>query len=67
MTKPKKFMTQAQFKAYVINDLLEVEALSTATVESTNTDPVSDCEIEKDKITIHRDYKRARALKKRND
>lgn len=67
MTKPKKFMTQAQLKAYLINELLEAEAESTATVEATNTDPVLEYEIEKDKITIHRDYKRARALKKRRD
>ena len=63
IVKPKKFMTPAQFKAYVINDLLETESRSTSTVTSTNNDPVSDYEIEKDKITIHRDYKRSRKKK----
>jgi GLPGLI family protein len=65
--RPKKFMTFIQFKSYVINDLLETEALSDASGTVTNDDPPSEYEIEKDKITIHRDYKRARALKKNRD
>jgi GLPGLI family protein len=63
IAKPKKFMTPPQFKNYVINDLLEKESLSTATMTITNDDPVTDYEIEKDKITIHRDYKKSRKKK----
>ena len=64
---PKKSMNVEQFKSYVINELLVAESKSTPEVTSTNNDPVSDYEIEKDKITIHRDYKEERALKKRTD
>ncbi len=60
IVKPKKFMTPSQFKSYVINSLLETESMSTANAKVTNDDPVSDYDIEKDKITIHRDYKKSR-------
>ena len=58
--KPKngQEITWAAFRTFVINQLLQVEALSTDEYQITNYDPVADWEIEKNKFTIISDYRK---------
>jgi GLPGLI family protein len=62
LEKPKsgKEITDEEFRTFVINDLLSVEALSTDQVKVTNGDPIPDYEIEKNKYFYITEYKRQR-------
>lgn len=57
-------MTWEKFERQIINDLLRVESLSTADYTITHTNPPPNWHIEKDLITIIREYKQQRERKK---
>jgi GLPGLI family protein len=62
LERPKvgKEISEEEFRAFVIADLLSVEALSTDRGSTTNGDPRPDYEIEKNKYTYITEYKRQR-------
>ena len=53
-------MTDAEFERYIINRLLQVESLSTASVQSTNNSPDPNYDIEVDRWDTIRNYKKDR-------
>jgi GLPGLI family protein len=68
LAKPTQgiYISWEEFKTYVINRLLKVEAMSKPDLTATNDDPPADYEIERNKFTIISEYKSKRE-KQRHD